>query len=159
VSDNFITVPLTRDLEALIDAPDAHLVAGAAWHAVSSRRTFYACHRIGSRVLRMHTILTGWPLVDHVNGNGLDNRRANLRPATFAENARNRRRPKNNTSGFKGVSWNRRQGQWQSYITADGKRRHLGFHGTAETAALAYDVAARELHGAFAYLNFPGAPR
>jgi len=93
--------------------------------------------------------------VDHINGNGLDNRRANLRPATGIENRRNRRRSRKNTSGYAGVSWDKVNRKWYAYITADGRMRALGRFDTAEEAALARDRAALELHGEFARLNFP----
>jgi hypothetical protein len=95
--------------------------------------------------------------IDHVNGDGLDNRRENLRVATHAQNASNRGVRVNNTSGFKGVHANHsgRGKQWFAYITTNYKRQHLGMFGTAEEAARAYDAAAVRLHGEFARLNFP----
>jgi hypothetical protein len=89
--------------------------------------------------------------VDHVNGNRLDNRRANLRLCTRAENARNVRGRA--LSGFKGVTQVR--ARWRAVIYAEGKIHRLGSFGAAEEAAHAYDEAARRLHGEFAKLNFP----
>lgn len=93
-----------------------------------------------------------WPLVDHRNGNGLDNRRSNLRLATQAQNMSNRGRPTNNTSGYKGVSAGR-LGGWRAYITSRGKRLDIGTFASKEEAAEAYNAKALELHGEFARLN------
>ena len=153
-------IPLTQGRVALVDDEDAALVlASGNWRALRNRTIFYAARHIrrtdGRRTTqRMHTLLTGWPYVDHVNGNGLDNRRANLRPATNQENQRNRGKQENNTSGFKGVGWHKRIGKWQASVRVDGRLVHLGYHATPEAAARAYDAAALEHHGEFAHLNF-----
>jgi hypothetical protein len=151
-------IPLTRDLYTLVDTDDADRVLSAgSWHALANRNgKFYAAHKKGRGLERLHSFLTNWPLVDHINGDGLDNRRCNLRPATLVENARNRRLPSNNTSGFKGVNWHRGNGKWAASITADGRRHSLGYHDSPEDAGRAYDAAAIRLHGEFACLNFPG---
>lgn len=151
-------VPLSRGKVALVDEDDyAAVLAAGPWHAYPGGRTFYARHSITSRrQIALHTFLTGWPFVDHANGDGLDNRRANLREATAAQNNRNvscERR--NNTSGFKGVCWKTANRRWIAQIGADWRRMHIGYFDTAEQAALAYDAAALELHGEFARLNFP----
>lgn len=158
-----LRIPLTQGLVALVDEADhEQVVAAGRWSAHRDCNTFYATRNArrgdGSyAMVALHTFLTGWPLTDHINGDGLDNRRSNLRPATHAENMRNRRIGSNNTSGFKGVSLNRRTGRWAACIVADGRRNWLGYHATPEAAARAYDAAARELHGEFAWLNFPKA--
>lgn len=152
-------IPLTLGYVALVDDEDYdRVMAAGKWHARPDRKSTYARRTIGTngrrRNVYLHSVLTGWPLVDHANGNGLDNRRANLRPATNAENQRNRPVQANNTSGFKGVGLHR--GKWRAQIKLDGKRRHLGYFATPDEAGRAYDDAARELHGEFARLNFPG---
>jgi len=101
----------------------------------------------------MHTFLTGWPMVDHRNGNGLDNRRANLRPATKSQNGANRLIAASNKSGFKGVDL--KKGRWRAQIKVVGSKIHLGYFDLAEEAARAYDMAAIEAFGEFATLNFP----
>jgi hypothetical protein len=93
--------------------------------------------------------------VDHDNGNRLDNRRENLRPATKSQNMSNRGPFLNNKSGFKGVCWHKRRQKWIAQIHVSGKRTHLGYFDDPIAAARAYDAAALELHGAFARLNFP----
>jgi len=146
---------------ALVDDEDYERVVSAGkWFVQRDRNTFYAKRAYRRQdgkqsAIRLHTFLTGWPLVDHRNGNGLDNRRANLREATHAQNAQNRRMRSDNRSGFRGVSWVRRDKKWRAAITANGELSHLGDYVDPEAAARAYDTAAIELHGEFARLNFP----
>ena len=90
--------------------------------------------------------------VDHVDGNTLDNRRHNLRSVTRSQNSINKRAPKSNTSGFKGVS-QVRTGKWAAYIKKDYQKHHLGTFDTKEEAARAYNRAARQLFGEHALLN------
>lgn len=154
-------IPLTQGKVALVDDEDAELVLAHRWCASKDRTTFYAMRASGSRsdgtrkITRLHTFLTGWPLVDHINGNGLDNRRANLRPASHSENLRNQRLSRANTSGYKGVVWHRASKRWHARIKLNGRTISLKYHATPEDAAHAYDAAAVELHGEFARLNFP----
>jgi hypothetical protein len=98
-------------------------------------------------------IPTGHTL-DHRNRNPLDNRLSNLRPATQQQQQHNRRRRRNNTSGFIGVS--RFRNKWQALASLNGKRVRLGMFTDPVEAARAYDDFAREHHGDFAVLNFPG---
>lgn len=86
--------------------------------------------------------------VDHVDGNGLNCQRGNLRPATSAQNKQNQGRHRDNATGIKGVS--RRRGKWRAQITANGKRQHLGDFETPQEAAVAYQKAAKEAFGEFA---------
>ncbi len=94
-------------------------------------------------------------IVDHINGNRLDNRKSNLRFATVAQNAQNRKKVSGGSSIYLGVTYHKRDERWQASVRHDGKRYHAGIHKTEEEAARAYDVKAKELHGEFARLNFP----
>lgn len=96
-----------------------------------------------------------WPssAIDHINGNGLDNRIANLRLATPSQNRANSRLDARNTSGAKGVSWNSRELKWQVFIGIEGKNKSLGLFSDKEAAAEAYRRAATARHGAFARLD------
>jgi hypothetical protein len=91
--------------------------------------------------------------INHINGNGLDNRRENLRSVTSAENHRNSRKRTRATSQFKGVHWLVQGKKWRAMIYVNGKQRHLGCFARETDAALAYDVAARKHFGEFARPN------
>lgn len=112
--------------------------------------------RVGEQYL--HRLVTGagrGQIVDHINGNRLDCRRANLRVGTRAQNLWNRGKARHNTSGYKGVSFCKQTGRWRAEIRANRKCQKLGRFQTAEAAARAYDAAARRLHGEFVQVNFP----
>lgn len=153
-----VLIPLTRGLHAIIDAGDLPLVSGRNWYAGQSHNAIYALsHEKAadgtSPTLRMHRVILGakpGDIVDHRDGNGLDNRRANLRWATSAENTRNRAIFPTNTSGFKGVSWDDEHGLWRARITFDRRVIHLGRFSSREAAHDAYARAAKRLHGDFA---------
>lgn len=141
----------------LIDTADAPLVDGHHWCANTTKLTTYA-QAGGQRrpLVLMHRLILGAPvgvLVDHRNGNGLDNRRANLRLATRSQNGANSGLSRRNTSGYKGVSWRSDLGRWHSSIKIDGRSRHLGYFNSREDAAQAYNAAAVEAWGPFARLN------
>jgi hypothetical protein len=144
---------------ALVDAADFDRLAAMAWHASPHGRTVYARTNLrqdGKFVtVPMHRIITGWLYIDHINGDGLDNRRVNLRQATHGQNMGNKRIYSNNTSGYKGVGLHRLSSKWQAMIQRDGKAHYLGRYATPEEAARAYDRAAIEVFGEFARLNFP----
>lgn len=168
-----IRIQLTQGQSTIIDAEDADL-AKKRWHASFSPAyqgggkftvmrnarqesgrwsTEYLHRAVMARVLGR--VLLRREHVDHINGDPLDNRRTNLRLASPSENLRNRGKNSNNKSGFKGVCCFKPTGRWCAKIEVCGKIHHLGYFTTAEEAALAYDRAARELHGEFARLNFP----
>ncbi len=155
--DSYIEIELTQGFVAKVDVEDYDLVSGRNWHAVKRQSGLvYAATNIsderGQRPLSMHRVLMPEAeRVDHINGDGTDNRRANLRAATHAQNMRNRKKHKNNTSGFKGVSPMR--GKWRAQIRFEGRKHHLGIFDSPEEAAEAYDEAARRLHGEFARTN------
>ena len=150
-------IVLSRGLAALIDDEDWSLVSKYKWWAAPAWHTFYAKtdgrRPDGSRFkLRMHRLLLMPPdglEVDHINGDGLDNRRENLRLATHAENSRNLRMPSTNSSGLKGASWHKAAQKWRSRIIINGQDIHLGLFLTAEAAHAAYCVASAKYHGEF----------
>lgn len=154
------TIPLTMGVAAIVDDEDYdRIVAMGKWCASKRPHTFYGIRAVrrddGTRTSRhMHAAITGWDFVDHIDGNGLNNTRGNLRPADRAQNSCNSRRRTDNKSGYRGVSWSRTNDKWRAVIHRYGKRTHLGYYATADEAARAYDDAAREMHGAFATLNF-----
>lgn len=157
-----ITIQLTKGQFSLIDGIDADL-ADFKWCAmVATGGGFYAVRNsLGPNrtAILLHRVIlermTGRPLAkieltDHINEDKLDNRRANLRIATNAENLQNRGKYRTNTSGFKGVSWDRGRGKWRANIGVNGKYIHLGYFTTPEAAHEAYCAAALEMHGEFA---------
>jgi len=173
-----VRIPLGRGLFALIDAADSERVAAFAWHATTKKEhpdVHYVQHttRLGSGQsarkgsLALHRFIMGCQpgdgkVVDHRNGNPLDNRRENLRVTDKRGNATNVTRSKQQRrGGFKGVSWNPAMGKWQASICAgevkpNGKRRqlYLGCFVDPIDAALAYDAVALQHFGEFACLNF-----
>jgi hypothetical protein len=100
----------------------------------------------------MHKLITGWPQTDHINHDGLDNRRGNLRPVTTIQNQQNRRPRAIASSKYKGVCRHRDR-KWLARICINGTQYHLGLFVTEEDAALAYNAAALEAFGEYAYLN------
>lgn len=158
-----------RGTFAVVDVGDAEEVGRHNWSARPFPRTTYAQANIkkadgSAATLKLHRLiaqLAGFgdaQEVDHRNGDGLDCRRSNLRPATRFENGRNLRVPLTNTSGFKGVSWDRSRGKWVAQIKVNQRRHYLGSFDAAESAAHAYDAAAIRYFGPFAALNFPIEP-
>jgi len=104
----------------------------------------------------MHRRLISVPsplVIDHINGNGLDNRKANLRPATVAQNAQNAGKRKNR-SGYKGVWFAKEKRRWRAAIWHNNSRKYLGCFKSPPEAAKAYDNAAKKYHKEFAVLNF-----
>lgn len=153
-------VKLSRNKVAIVDDEDFEKVSRYKWSASNpSSRNWYAIRNIRlpdgrKTTISMHTYLMGRLMVDHIDGNGLNNTRNNFRGATNQENCCNSCTPSNNTSGFKGVHFYGRTGRWQAYIHFNRKKIHLGYFDTAEEAAKAYDEAAIKYHGEFSRLNF-----
>lgn len=159
-----VHVPLTQGKFATIDIEDWPRVSQFKWHASRHRsgnwyarkKCVHADGRIG--VYGLHQFILGLApgtLVDHVDGEGLNNTRQNLRPATPGQNRTNTGAQRNNKVGYKGVTKRGRYDRWQASIGCQGKRYFLGRFTTPEAAARAYDAKARELFGPFAHCNFP----
>ena len=137
----------------VIDAADYELVRSHRWSVHVKRNTYYAETRIGGDKVRLHQLLSPPVEVDHIDGNGLNNRRTNLRPATDTQNSANRKKTTGKTSTFKGVNWQNHAQKWRAEIRVGGKNFHLGYFLNEEDAAKAYNVAATEHFGEFAKLN------
>jgi hypothetical protein len=146
---------------ALIDDADMSIVAPIKWRTqicrYKDREWTYAVSKVGKKLLYMHRLILNAQkeeVVDHINHDTLDNRRSNIRICTQRQNMQNSVRPSNNTSGFKGVFFDKKYG-WRVQIRVDGRKKEIGHFQTAELAAQAYDEAARKYHGEFARLNIP----
>ncbi len=148
--------------ECLIDFNDAHLILGLGFTVKESNKGSTALHLRSNRTERfpsqyIQRIImnpSSNQVVDHINGNGLDNRRCNLRICTPQENNMNRRQSKGHGGTYRGVRRNK-LGNYYVSMNHKNKKYYLGcFHHEIE-AALAYDKAAREMKGQFARLNFP----
>lgn len=145
--------------KALVDADIFAALQKYRWHL--NKRGYAVRYESGQPPIALHTEVCPCPkgmVVDHIDRNPLNCRRANLRIVTDQQNRWNRGAQRNNASGYKGVAYNGKQNKgrpWQAKICARGRRYHLGWFDTAVAAAEAYDDAARRLHGAYAFLNFP----
>jgi hypothetical protein len=161
-------IPLTKGYSTIVDDADYDWLNSFKWYVgvsgggttryairslpaadTQTRRTTGSMHRL---------ILPGVGTVDHRDGDGLNNQRSNLRAATRSGNSQNRRKARNNTSGFVGVIWNRRDGIWHAQIRVRHQFIYLGRFADPVEAAMTRDAAALEMHGEFAHLNFPRNP-
>ena len=150
-----------ENVYAIIDKNDLPTVIGYHWYPAKggNTKTMYAKARVSMKSTRvsLHRVIIGdipeGYEVDHANGNGLDNRRRNLRIATREQNARNIAHPTSNTSGYKGVSMDQRTKKWVAHIRYGNKKHYLGSFQTRKDAAIAYNQKAEEVHGDFAALN------
>lgn len=149
--------------------PHEILVSDKDYRRVIDAGPWYYAHHYAIRSIkkpdgkwtteRVHRFITGVQRsleVDHRDGNGLNNQRRNLRVCTHKQNEGNRKLNKNNTSGYKGVSWNKSAGKWQVHIRKDSKSVNLGYFVDKEEAARAYDKASRMYHKTFSKANFKG---
>lgn len=151
-------IPLTQGKFAIVDAEDYHWLSQYKWHACKSRSTFYAARRKGHTSISMHREIMCAPeglVVDHIDHNGLNNRKSNLRLCTHSQNLLNRRIRPDCKSKYKGVVWDWRNRKWVARICINQKRIHLGRFHNERDAAIVYDRKAIELFGQFACLNFP----
>ena len=155
-------VPISKGYEVVIDAADVGLIEGPAWRAVvrSGGKNVYASRFEWTNKARvyvlMHRLILGAPRglhVDHIDGNGLNNRRSNLRIATVAQNQQNGRLRVDNASGVRGVHWDQSSRKWAVNIRAAGKRHYLGMFSEIDDAAAAYAKASANLHGEFGRLK------
>lgn len=138
----------------LIDDEDFDVLSKIKWHLTKEGYAVTTLpRRHGHKPLCLHRVVMTPPdglVVDHINGNPLDNRKENLRICTRAENNRNQKKSIKNSSGLKGVSWDKHRGKWSSKICVNEKRITLGRFDSKEDAYAAYCEAANKLHQEFA---------
>lgn len=162
-------IPLSRGKYALVDDEDYNFLSQFNWHVQPGRKTDYATrghYPVGEKgkgrvTVRMHREIMGLPMkgrdivVDHINDNGLDNRRKNLRVCTARENRQNSTGRSKSSSKFKGVDWCPRDRCWRAYIKPkDQPRKFIGHLDSEIAAAKAYDKEALEHFGKYARENF-----
>lgn len=141
-----------KNLVCLIDTEDLSKTQIGKWYVNSKG---YIVNK-KDRNIRLHRLVLGITndlLIDHINGNKLDNRKANLRICDKFQNQHNRNKSRNNTSGYKGVYYDKERNCWGASIMCHNKKYHLGRFSSKELAATAYNEAALKLHGDFAKIN------
>lgn len=156
---NYKTIPLTQGKFAIVDEEDYSFLMQWKWCYSKAGKcgTYgYATRRLNKSKIKMHRVILNTPQgmdVDHINHNELDNRRCNLRNCTRKENSHNRKSHVNNTSGYKGVSWNKKNKKWRADIGIENKKVYLSLFQNKIEAAEAYNKAAIKIFGEFALLN------
>lgn len=144
-------IPLTQGKFAIVDDVDYERLSKFKWYCHCG----YARRMGDGKAIHMHREILSPPdgfIIDHANGNRLDNRRENIRICTFAQNTQNAERRSDNSSGYKGVSWHTNK-KWRTQIIVNGKVTHVGMFSNIIDAARAYNEAAIKYYGEFAKLN------
>ena len=156
-------IKLTQGKFAIVGPRDYKYLMQWKWYYQKRCKGGYAARNIGKhpnrRTLLMHRVILermgykNFTDSDHINGNKLDNRRGNLRPASSSQNSCNRSRQRNNLSGYKGVYWHKLTGKWGAAIQINRRQIHLELFEAKDDAARAYNKAAIKYHGKFVKLN------
>lgn len=153
-------IPLTQGQFALVDDEDYDFLMKWKWYALKGKNTFYAVRDIQidkkKKTIWLHRVIMNIPegmFTDHKDHDGCNNQRYNLRNCTKSQNNRNRKKVEGCSSKFKGSCWNKRAKSWFAYIKVGPKLKSLGYFKNEIEAALAYNIAAKELFKEFAELN------
>jgi hypothetical protein len=154
-------IPLTQGKFAIVDNADHEWLSQWNWFARRDKhgkwyaaRTIFIGDRKSGRTMHREILCPlDSQLIDHADGNGLNNRRNNIRIASTCQNAQNAKTPTTNTSGCKGVSWVPNLNKWKVQITANRKHMYLGIFSDKRVAAKVYEEAAKRLHGEFAKVS------
>lgn len=153
-------IPVGKCRLSIIDQDDYDRISKSSWFVKKGRYTCYAgtrdCHKKTTSLHReVLNLKQGDPIIDHRNGNGLDNRKCNLRISTYEANNFNSRIRSDNISGYRGVSWHKGRKKWCAQISVNKKVIHGGYYSNPQAAAMAYDKLAIINRGEYAKLNFP----
>lgn len=148
-----------KGYDVIIDDEDFEKVNACGWCARTNEKKghpeqVYFRATSNNQKKTLHRIILGLKdgdrkIVDHINGNTLDNRKSNLRICSQSENCCNRKKAKTNTSGYKGVNFKKQTGKFVARIGRNGKRLFLGYFDTAEEAHIAYCEASKSYHGEY----------
>ncbi|MHC4676125.1 MAG: AP2 domain-containing protein [Planctomycetota bacterium] len=158
---DYCRIPLTQGKFTKVDPEDYIWLLQFRWHCHKREYTYYALrtqwqHGVSKKIL-MHRLIANTPVhlvCDHINRDGLDNRKQNLRNCTKQQNNLNQAGHRDSVSRYKGVYWKKDMQKWVASIQIDATREHLGYFDSETEAAKTYDKAAKKLHGDFAGLNF-----
>lgn len=154
-------IPLSNGRDfAVVSDEEFSVLSAFRWHRHTAGYAYRAVKKAGKQTnYLMHRDVLGaksGQIVDHINGDPLDNRRQNLRFATHSQNCMNAAAIRK-TSDFRGVSWHSCRKKWRAVIKRDGRAKHIGYFASETQAAAAYDRAAAVMHGEFARTNGVGA--
>lgn len=155
-------IKLTQGKYALVDDCDFDELNKFKWYALKNKKRYYAQRGFWDKekkkviIIQMHREIMNTPIgkvTDHINQNGLDNRRKNLRICTKSQNQWNREIQSNNKSGYIGVSWYSRYGKWKAHMTNNGKKIHIGYFDDKNEAAKAYNNAIKKVRDKYIITN------
>ena len=151
-------IKLTQGRYAIVDDGDYEWLSQFQWyfHQGYARRDVKNSKTGKTKTVFLHRVVNNTPDgmdTDHINQNKLDNRKENLRSCTMSQNLSNRTKQKNNTSGYKGVTWHKLGGKWQAQIRIKSKFKYLGYFSNIHDAVQAYNIAAQDKFGEFAFIN------
>lgn len=156
--DNYVRVTnfnINPYIIFLIDKENIGLIKNSYCHL--SKAGYINCYVHNySQPIYLHRLITNQSsemVVDHINGDKTDNRKSNLRLCLHADNMRNMKKSSSNTSGYKGVYWDKRKSKWCARVMVNYKHKHLGYFSLIDEAARAYNAAAIKYHGEFTRLN------
>lgn len=150
-----VEIKLTQNKICIIDDEDFEKIVQYKWYYMAcgyaATRPWDKLTKTYSTIYMHRYILSAEKgmLVDHINGNTLDNRISNLRICSQKENIRNSKMKSSNTSGFRGVFWSKQKNKWMAKITVNYKPIHLGFYADINDAVLAYENGAKKYFGEF----------
>jgi hypothetical protein len=158
-------IKLSQGKVALVDDEDFEFLNQFKWYAKKANRTFYALRNSfyvenkKRHTIQMHRVILGLKDLnikcDHIDHNGLNNQKNNLRHSTNAENCKNQKPKEGYSSIYKGVCWCNKRKKWRANIRINDRQKHIGYFKDEIECAKAYDNMAKIHYKEFAYLNFP----